>query len=70
MFLLHVSITQGHLQATHFCKESTALHMLSIVPLSPSFLLIFYVIGCPFLLSFALRLLSAMYNMFISVILT
>jgi hypothetical protein len=37
MYLLHVSTTQGHLQATHYFKESATLHTLSVVPLSTSY---------------------------------
>jgi hypothetical protein len=50
---------RGHLQATHFFKESTALCTLSIVLLKYVVIINFVVIGCLFFLSFVLRPLCA-----------
>jgi Ca2+/Na+ antiporter len=57
---LHVSAAQGHLQATHLFKESTALCTLSIVLLKYSIVIInFGVIGYLFFLFYVLWLLCA-----------
>jgi hypothetical protein len=58
--VLHVLAAQGHLQATHIFKESTALCTLSIVLLQYVVVIInFGVIGCLFFLSYVLRPLCA-----------
>jgi hypothetical protein len=64
--VLHVSATQGHLQAVHFFKESTALCTLSIVLLKDVIIINFGVIGCLFFLSFVLRPLCAPLGVLVS----
>jgi hypothetical protein len=59
-YALYVSATQGHLQATHLFKISTALCTVSNVLLKYVVVIInFGVIGCVFLLSYVLRPLCA-----------